>query len=153
MDIGEVTQRTGLRASALRYYESRGLIRAESRVGARRQFTDDVLDRLALIALGREAGLSLDEIGGMLDADGTLRVDRAVLRTRASEIDAQITQLTAMRDGLLHAASCRAENHLACPTFQRLLRAASRRGAEEARRPSDRQVVERPTSRRRSRPY
>jgi DNA-binding transcriptional MerR regulator len=138
MDIGEVARRTGLRASALRYYESRGLLRADARVGARRQFSDDVLDRLALIALGRAAGLSLEEIGRMLAPDGTLRVDRAVLRARASEFDLQIRRLTAMRDGLLHAANCRAENHLACPTFQRLRREAADRARlrrREAREP------------------
>jgi DNA-binding transcriptional MerR regulator len=126
MDIGEVARRTGLRASALRYYESKGLIRANGRVGARRQFADDVLERLALISLGRSAGLSLDEIGQMFGTDGSLRVDRAVLRARAGDFDRQIQRLAAMRDGLLHAAECRAENHLACPTFQRLLRAGSR---------------------------
>lgn len=126
MDIGEVARRTGLRASALRYYEARGLIRADARIGARRQFADDVIDRLALIALGRAAGLSLEEIGRMLLPDGTLRVDRAVLRARAREFTRQIRRLAAMRTGLLHAASCTAENHLACPTFQRLLREAAR---------------------------
>lgn len=126
MDIGEVARRTGLRASALRYYESKGLIRADARVGARRQFADDVIDRLALIALGRSAGLSLEEIGGMLGPDGALHVDRATLRARAEEFDRRIRRMTAMRDGLRHAADCRAENHLACPTFQRLLRAGAR---------------------------
>lgn len=127
MDISEVARRTGLRASALRYYESKGLIRADAREGTRRQFAEDVLERLALISLGRTAGLSLDEIGKMLGSEGTLRVDRAVLRARAREFDLQIRRLAAMRDGLLHAAQCQAENHLACPTFQRLLRAGARR--------------------------
>jgi len=126
MDIGEVARRTGLRASALRYYESRGLIRAAARVGARRQFTEDVLQRLALIALGRAAGLSLEEIGRMLRPDGTPRVDRALLRARAREFDGEIRRLTAVRDGLLHAAECRAEDHLACPSFRRLLRTHAR---------------------------
>lgn len=127
MDIGEVARRTGLRASALRYYESKGLIRAEARLGARRQFAPDVMDRLAMIALGQAGGLSLDEIGRMLEPDGTLRVDRAVLRARAGEFDLQIQRLMAMRDGLLHAAECRAENHLACPKFRRLLQVVVRR--------------------------
>jgi DNA-binding transcriptional MerR regulator len=124
MDIGEVARRTGLRASALRYYEAKGLIRAASRVGARRQFADEVLNRLALIALGRAAGLTLDEIGVMLGPDGSLQVDRELLRTRAAELDAQIRRLAAMRDGLRHAAACRADTHLSCPTFQRLVRDA-----------------------------
>lgn len=129
MDIGEVARRTGLRASALRYYESKGLIRSASRAGARRQFDPDVLDRLALIALGRTAGLSLEEIGRMLRADGSLQVDRGVLRARAAEFDQRIAQLTAMRDGLLHAADCRAADHLSCPSFRRLLSNASERGS------------------------
>lgn len=127
MDIGEVAHRAGLRASALRYYESKGLIRAVARVGARRQFAPDVLDRLALISLGRSAGLSLDEIGQMLGSDGSLIVDRAVLRERAAAFDRQILRLTAMRNGLLHAAECAATDHLACPKFQRLMRAATTR--------------------------
>lgn len=133
MDIGEVARRTGLKASALRYYESRGLIRAAGRSGARRQFADDVMDRLALVALGQAAGLSLDEIGQMMGPDGSPRVDRAVLRERAGEFDAEIRRLGAMRDGLLHAAECKAENHLACPTFNKLLRAVrrTRRRSEE----------------------
>lgn len=125
MDIGEVVRLSGVPASALRYYESRGLIAAVGRAGARRQFTPEVLDRLALIALGRSAGLSLDEIGAMMPLEGALRVDRAMLRRRASELDDQIRRLSAMRDGLRHAAECRAADHLACPTFRRLMRKAT----------------------------
>jgi DNA-binding transcriptional MerR regulator len=129
MDIGEVARRTGLRASALRHYEAMGLIRSASRSGLRRQFTEDVLDKLAFIALGQSVGLSLEEIGHMFGPHGTLTVDRALLRARADEFDLQIRRLTAMRDGLRHAADCRAANHLACPTFRRLLRRAARRPA------------------------
>jgi len=129
MDIGEVARRSGQRASALRYYEERGLIRASSRTGLRRQFADDVLDRLAFIALGQLAGLSLDEIAQMLGPEGRMNVDRALLRERAESLDRQIRQLTAMRDGLRHAADCRAESHLMCPTFQRLIRGVKRRAA------------------------
>jgi DNA-binding transcriptional MerR regulator len=141
VDIGEVARRTGLRASALRYYESKGLIRATSRVGARRQFADNVLERLALISLGRSAGLSLDEIGQMLGADGSVVVDRTVLRARAEEFDRQIHRLATMRNGLLHAAECRAADHLACPKFQRLMRAAgvrARRVLQDSKQPHSR---------------
>jgi DNA-binding transcriptional MerR regulator len=144
MDIGEVARRTGLRASALRYYESKGLIRTSGRVGARRQFAEDVLERLAVISLGRAAGLSLDEIGQMLGVDGSLLVNRAVLRARAAEFDLQIRRLTAIRDGLLHAAECRADNHLDCPKFQRLMRAAAgraRRAPGDGRKPQPRTPI------------
>jgi len=132
MDIGEVARHTGLRASALRHYEAMGLIRSASRSGLRRQFTEDVLDKLAFIALGQSVGLSLEEIGHMFGPHGTLTVDRALLRARADDFDLQIRRLTAMRDGLRHAADCRAANHLACPTFQRLIRGVRRRATRSA---------------------
>lgn len=126
MDIGEVVHQSGVAASALRYYESRGLIISRGRAGARRQFGPEVLERLALIALGRSAGLSLDEIGAMLPLDGALRVDRNVLRRRVDALDEQIRRLRVMRDGLSHAAECKAADHLSCPTFRKLLGKAIR---------------------------
>ena len=62
MDIAEVARRSGVPASALRYYEARGLIASVGRQGLRRVFAPKVLDELALIALGQAAGFSLDEI-------------------------------------------------------------------------------------------
>lgn len=120
-DIAEVARRSGLPASTLRYYEEKGLIASAGRHGLRRVFRADILQRLALIALGRAAGLSLDEISRMFAPDGGLEVDRALLSARADELDARIRQLAAMRDGLRHAAACPAPSHLACPSFQRLL--------------------------------
>lgn len=121
MDIGEVAQHSGTPPSALRYYERQGLIKSTGRKGLRRQYDAEVLERLALIALGRTAGLSLDEIGGMLVGDGRPRVDRQLLSKRADTIDAQIRKLTRIREGLRHAAECRAADHMECPTFRRLL--------------------------------
>src|SRR5579884_2118936 len=61
VDITEVAQRTGLTASTLRFYEEKGLIASIGRRGLHRVFDPKVLERLALIALGRSAGFSLDE--------------------------------------------------------------------------------------------
>jgi DNA-binding transcriptional MerR regulator len=88
-------------------------------------FEPSVFERLALIGLGRAAGFSLDEIAQMFAQDGRPRIDRQVLATKASELDATITKLTKMRDGLRHAAACPAPSHLECPSFQRLLRAVA----------------------------
>ncbi|HEU4569647.1 MAG TPA: helix-turn-helix domain-containing protein [Gemmatimonadales bacterium] len=129
MDIGEVARRSGFRASALRYYEREGLIRSLGRKGLRRQYAPEVVERLALIALGRTAGLTLEEIRGMLTGGWRPRVDRGLLAARAEALDAQIRRMTALRDGLRHAAACRAPDHLECPTFRRLLGiAVARRG-------------------------
>lgn len=125
LDIGEVAQRSGLSASALRFYEEKRLIQSKGRRGLRRLFEPSVLDRLALIALGRSAGFSLDEIRAMFAPDGGLRIDRALLSAKADELDGTIRQLTAMRDGLRHAVACEAPSHLECPKFRRLLRAAA----------------------------
>ncbi|MGW5107249.1 helix-turn-helix domain-containing protein [Nocardia sp. NPDC004123] len=122
LDIAEVVRRSGVPASTLRYYEERGLIASSGRRGLRRQFDESVLEQLALIALGRTAGFSLDDIVVAFGPQGDLRVDRAVLLGKADELDRTITQLTAVRDGLRHAAACPAPSHAECPTFRHLLR-------------------------------
>lgn len=125
MDISEVARRTGVPASALRFYEKKGLISATRSTGERRHFAPEVLDQLGLIALGQAGGLSLDEIGAMLSTAGIPRVDRAVLIAKANEIDDTIKRLRAMSEGLRHAAECPAPSHAQCPTFQRLVKVAA----------------------------
>lgn len=132
MDIGDVAKRSNLPASTLRYYEEKGLISSNGRRGLRRVFSGNILERLAFISLGRAAGLSLDEIGKMLLPKG-IQVDRELLMTKADDLDKQIEQLTAMRDGLRHAANCTAPDHLQCPTFLRLLKIASQRWSRSKR--------------------
>lgn len=124
LDVGEVSRRSGVPPSALRFYEAKGLIRPIGRRGLRRQYAADVVDRLALVALGQAAGFSLEEIARIFAAGGRPRIDRARLAARADELDATIRQLLAMRRGLRHAAACPAHDHMECPTFRRLLREA-----------------------------
>ncbi len=125
LDIAEVARRSGAPASTLRFYEEKGLIASVGRHGLRRLFEPSVLERLALIALGRAAGISLEEIGTMVAPDGGLRIDRRVLAARADELDDTIRKLSVMRDGLRHAAHCPAPSYMECPTFRRILRAAA----------------------------
>lgn len=132
MDISEVAKRSGVAASTLRFYEERGLIASVGRHGLKRVFGPNVLDRLALIALGREAGLSLDEIAPMLGTGRTPRIDRTVLASKADAIDRSIRKLVAMRDGLRHAAVCSAPRHMECPKFRRLMGLAAAKGARRA---------------------
>lgn len=125
MDIGEVARRSGVPASTLRFYEEKGLIVSVGRRGLRRLYDPGVLERLALIALGRAAGFALDEIALMFAPDGRPRIDRRRLAAKANELDERIRELIAMRDGLRHAADCPARSHMECRTFRRLLRAAA----------------------------
>src|SRR5579864_6046411 len=134
MDITEVAQRCGLPASTLRFYEEKGLIASIGRRGLHRVFDPGVLERLALIAVGRSAGFSLDEIALMFAPDGRPRIDRQTLVAKAEELDRTIRKLTDMRDGLRHAAACRAPSHMECPTFRRILRAAASGARSEERR-------------------
>jgi DNA-binding transcriptional MerR regulator len=125
MDINEVVRASGVPASTLRYYEEKGLIASVGRRGLRRTFEPRVVERLALIALGRAAGFSLDEIARIFAPDGRPRIDRQLLAGKADELDRTIRRLTAMRDGLRHAAACPAPSHMECPSFRRLMSAAA----------------------------
>ncbi|MBB4844399.1 DNA-binding transcriptional MerR regulator [Paucibacter oligotrophus] len=125
LDITEVARRAGVPASTLRFYEEKGLIASIGRRGLHRLFGASVLERLALIALGRAAGFSLDDIARMFSPDGQPSIDRQMLTAKADELDRTIRQLSAMRDGLRHAAVCPAPSHMECPTFRRILQAAA----------------------------
>lgn len=125
MDISEVAKKAGVAASALRYYERKGLIHSLESHGARRKFSPAVLDQLALIALGQAAGFSLDEIRVMFTPNGEPNIDRAMLAAKADELERMVKRLRAMIRGLRHAVVCQATSHAACPSFQRLLSAAA----------------------------
>ena len=138
LDIGEVAERCGVPASTLRFYEEKGLVKSIGRRGLRRVFPAGVVEKLALIALGRSAGFSLEEIAAMFAPDGRLQVDRQKLAAKAKELDQTIKQLTAMRDGLQHAAVCRAPSHMECPTFLRLVAVAGTKARSVRATPSRR---------------
>ena len=132
MDIAEVAKASGLPASTLRFYEEKGLIQSVGRTGLRRLFNSKVVERLAVISLARNAGFSLDEIGAVFAHD-VRNIDRELLSAKADELDRTIKELSSMRDGLRHAAACKAPNHFECPKFLQLLRIA---GKNRLRRPS-----------------
>lgn len=125
MDITAVSKASGLPASTLRFYEEKGLIISRGRKGLRRLFDANILERLALISLGRNAGFSLDEMCAMFTPQGA-KIDRALLSAKAEELDIKIKELSSMRDGLRHAANCTAPNHFECPKFLRLLHIAGK---------------------------
>jgi len=132
MDIAEVAKASGLPSSTLRFYEEKGLIQSNRSSGLRRQYGGNILERLALISLGRNAGFSLDEIVAMFTPTGP-EINRALLAAKADELDSKVRELTAMRDGLRHAAECKAPSHFECPKFLRLLNIA---GKNRVRQPS-----------------
>jgi DNA-binding transcriptional MerR regulator len=124
LDIGELSERSGVPASALRYYEEIGLIESLGRRGLRRQFGPEALTQLALISLGKTAGFSLEEIRSAFGKHGATALPRQALHRRADEIDGQIRRLTTLRNALRHVAECPAPSHMECPKFRQLLRLA-----------------------------
>ncbi|APD94550.1 MerR family transcriptional regulator [Alteromonas mediterranea] len=124
MEISQVAKKSGVSASTLRFYEEKGLITSIGRQGIRRVFSPNVLERLELIALGRAAGFSLKEIAGILGNEAKPEINRELLLRKANELDRTIKKLTAMCDGLKHAAACTAPSHLECPRFRRLMNLA-----------------------------
>lgn len=125
MDISQVAKQSGVPASTLRFYEEKGLINSIGRQGIRRVFGEGVIERLQLIALGRVAGFSLEEIANILGSEENPSIDRNLLLSKASDLDSTIKKLVAMRDGLQHAAACKAPSHLECPRFRRLMSLAA----------------------------
>ncbi|ADZ90188.1 helix-turn-helix domain-containing protein [Marinomonas mediterranea] len=126
MDISEAAQRSNLKPSTLRYYEEKGLIQSVGRRGLRRLYHPNVLDRLALITLGRTAGFSLEEISRVLGIDSKdgrerIEIDKQYLLQKADELDESINAMISVRDGLKHAANCTAPRHLDCPKFRKLM--------------------------------
>jgi DNA-binding transcriptional MerR regulator len=123
IDIGLLSKASGVATSTLRYYEEVGLIQSIARNGLRRQYSEDTLVQLALISLGKSAGFSLEEIGGMFDKDRKPNLPRPTLSERADELDRQIRRLKTLSSLLRHVAECPAPSHLECSRFQKLLRA------------------------------
>lgn len=111
LPIGEVAERSGLAASAVRFYEKAGLVQAERTSGNQRLFRRDVLRRLAFIRIAQKVGLSLEEIVAALDE---LPVDKApnakewqrLTRGWRERIDERIELLEALRGGLTSCIGC-----------------------------------------------
>ena len=111
LTIGEVSRRSGVAASALRYYEERGLISSDRAGSGHRRYARAVLRRVAFIVFAQRIGLKLDEIGGEL---AKLPPDRAPNRRDwarlsggwASRIDERIAELERLKVGLTECIGC-----------------------------------------------
>jgi MerR family transcriptional regulator, redox-sensitive transcriptional activator SoxR len=109
--VSEIARRSGFAASAIRFYESQGLISATRTAGGQRRFERQMLRRLAFIRAARNVGLSLDEVADALaklpDSRTPTRADWARLsKTWRSRLDDQIAGLIALRDNLESCIGC-----------------------------------------------
>jgi MerR family transcriptional regulator, redox-sensitive transcriptional activator SoxR len=111
LTIGEVARRSGVAASALRFYEERGLIASERAGSGHRRYPRPVLRRIAFIVFAQRIGLSLDEIGA---EPAKLPPERApnrrdwsrLARTWTSRIDQRIAELERLKLGLTECIGC-----------------------------------------------
>ena len=116
--IGEVAKRAGVRPSAIRYYESIGLLPEPDRVAGRRRYGPDTERTLAVIGTAQRAGLSLDEIRELLAApDAVSERLQAIAARKLPEVDALIERAQLVRDWLEAAADCRCPTLSECPLF------------------------------------
>jgi DNA-binding transcriptional MerR regulator len=137
LDIGEVAARSGLAPSALRYYEREHLIESADRKGLRRQFPPEVLTTLAIVAMCRRAGFTLDQIKLLLATRGRSASWKSFAATKRDELRAQAAHLDAMAEQLDHALRCPSPNVFDCEHFRAALDTALPMSEDEApRRPS-----------------
>src|SRR5579864_258944 len=108
--IGEVARRVGVRPSAVRYYEERGLIAAERRTGGQRVYGQEAIERMVLILFAKEAGFSLDEIlkllAGFPDDTPAGARWRELAAAKLIELDALSQRIETMRTALERISRC-----------------------------------------------
>jgi MerR family transcriptional regulator, redox-sensitive transcriptional activator SoxR len=127
--IGEVAERSGIAASAIRYYESEGLVPRPGRRNGQRVYDETILDQLALIDVAKRAGFTVAEIKRLLTGFSRRTAPgerwRALTRGKLSELDERIAGAERMKAVLQVVMRCR------CPTLadcSRAMRAAAGRG-------------------------
>ncbi|MBI1257902.1 MAG: MerR family transcriptional regulator [Chloroflexi bacterium] len=110
MTIGEVARRAGMRPSALRYYESVGLLLPTRRVGGQRRYDAEALHQLMLIQFAQRVGFSLDEIRQLFDGFPAQTPPSQRWRTmtppKLAEIDLLISRAQAIRKTLESTLRC-----------------------------------------------
>jgi MerR family transcriptional regulator, copper efflux regulator len=106
LTIGEVARRAGVATSAVRFYERRGLLRADARRSGQRRYRVETLRRLVFIGMLQDAGLSLDDIAGVLGAERAAEW-KAIGRRRLAVLDDEIVRLQRARSYLAGALLCR----------------------------------------------
>jgi len=105
MRIGELSKRSGIAASAIRYYERQGLLRPAARVAGQRRFDESALAQLVVIRLAQEAGFTLTEIRRLADEFPRHRW-RRLARAKRAEIAHKVARLTAMSGVLTALLRC-----------------------------------------------
>ena len=114
LSIGEAARRAGVSASAIRYWERRGLVPAPPRRSGRRCYDPAVVVRLRQVGAARRSGLAIAEIRALLAAAQSRSGLDAALAAATRRVDARLDSLRRLRAGLAALAECRCAAPLAC---------------------------------------
>ena len=110
LSIGEVAKRTGIRTSALRYYEEAGILPAAARISGQRRYDPDIIHRIDLLRFAQQAGFTLDEIKTLFHGFGTetpLNVRwRTLARKKLEELQVLAERVRRMRRALELGLKC-----------------------------------------------
>jgi MerR family redox-sensitive transcriptional activator SoxR len=107
MTIGEVAKKTGLRASAIRFYERAGLLPKPVRSFGRRRYDDRIFDRIAVLERAKACGFTLTEIGILFHDQGRHSMKwRRIAEKKIAELDTALERIAAMKDLLRRSCQC-----------------------------------------------
>lgn len=110
LSIGEAARQSGLKVSAIRYYESVGLLSPARRLHGHRRYSPDVLERLAFIQTVRQVGFNLSQIADLVKAFETrqspIALCQEMARQKLAEVDKLLVRLTNVRQTLAQSLDC-----------------------------------------------
>lgn len=115
LSIGELSERTGVPASTLRYYDELGLVRPQTRAAGRRRYAESAARDVGLILCFREIGFSLSEIGRFIAGEHDGR--QQLIDQKLAELAEQQHRIDVARIALEHGRKCPASEPMKCPRF------------------------------------
>jgi DNA-binding transcriptional MerR regulator len=114
--VGDVAARVELPTNVLRHWESVGLLRPPRDSAGRRRYGEDEVVRIAVIQRSKAAGMTLEQIGVLLDDGSAGR--HQVLQQHLDDIDRRMEEMRRSREMTEHAMGCRAHDIATCPRFR-----------------------------------
>ena len=119
LSIGDAAARFALPTHVLRHWEDVGLLRPDRDAGERRRYGDDDLVRIGVIVRSKAAGMSLEQIGVLLDENAPER--HRVLEAHLAELDRRMADMERSRRMTEHALRCRSHDITTCPRFRAIM--------------------------------
>lgn len=150
LTIGELSARTGVPTSALRYYDERGLVRPVARRSGQRRYDAAAVDRVGVVLFLRDVGFTLGEVGQLVSGRQEGEPGwRDIAKGKLAELNERASRLRVARVALEHAIRCRHGDPAECPTFWSIVSARlDGRSLAESHRRADVATAEAPVANR-----